>query len=131
MRIMVMYIRFVGPEKHPHCRGEIGFYRYVRNLDTSAFPAGLEDEFNLAWGAFCVLDVPACLKRRSRHPRASRSLCWFKPEAVGFIRTVRYLAWICDEAGYPIREVRSRAPGMIIWEDDDQIVAVPMDRFQR
>ena len=128
---MVMYIRFVGPENHPHCWGEIGFYRYVRDLDRRFIPMWLEDEFDDAWLTFRMLDVPACLKRRSRHPMAFRSRCWFKPEAIEMIRTVRYLAWICAESGYPIREIRCRMPGMIIWEDDTQIVAVASGRRRR
>ena len=35
--------------------------------------------------------------------------------------------FLLTEAGLPVREIRTRHPGTILWEDDNQIVSLPGD----
>ena len=85
----------------------------------------MEREFDKAFEWFCYLSVPAIFKGGRRHHCAKQSLCWLKPEAEWLLDKVRYAAWLLTEAGMPIRCIKTRNPGPIIWEDDDQIVSVP------
>ncbi|MEM1297752.1 MAG: hypothetical protein AAGH68_00635 [Pseudomonadota bacterium] len=75
------------------------------------------------------IPVPYVLSDRGWHRWAAQSLCWLKPEAQEYVSDLRYLAWLMTEAGVPIREIRTRRPGAIYWEDDHQIVAKPEGRL--
>jgi hypothetical protein len=55
-----------------------------------------------------------------------RALCWFKLEARECIERVRDLAmWLEKRRGERIWQIYSRNPGLITYEDEFQIVAVP------
>ena len=41
------------------------------------------------------------------------------------ISRARYLCWLLEEAGIPVREIRRDRPGEIIWRDHMQVVAKP------
>lgn len=54
-----------------------------------------------------------------------QGLCWFEPAAAACVREARHLAWLCGEHGPPVFEVRARRPGVIVYRDRQQVVAVP------
>ena len=54
-----------------------------------------------------------------------QGLCWFDPAAGACVREARHLAWLCGEHGPPVFEVRTRTPGVIVYQDRQQVVAVP------
>ena len=54
-----------------------------------------------------------------------RGLCWFKLEARACIDQARDLARLLEGRGERIWQIYSRNPGLITYEDDYQIVAVP------
>lgn len=119
-----MYIRFVGARSHPHAAAELGIYFVQSRIDWSQHPCWMREEFDEAFRWFRCLAVPGVFKGK-RHRHAARSLCWLKPEADWVLDELRYAAWILNEAGIPVREIRTRRPGMVIWQDEDQIVALP------
>ncbi|MEM7059800.1 MAG: hypothetical protein AAF557_19615 [Pseudomonadota bacterium] len=122
-----MYLRFVSPTRHPHCDAELGIYAAQKETDWTHQPDWLQREFDDAFQWFRYLSVPSVLKSRTRHKYAAQSLCWLKSDADWVLPEIRYAAWLLTEAGLPIREIKTRKPGAIIWEDEDQVVAIPGD----
>lgn len=71
------------------------------------------------------LDAPERLMLR-RRGRGNRSgICWFRPEATECIRRARYMAWILTDLGMPISELQTTNPGVELWSDAHQVVALP------
>jgi len=54
-----------------------------------------------------------------------RGLCWFKLEARPCIEQVRDLALFLERRGQRIWQIYSRNPGLITYEDEHQVVAIP------
>jgi hypothetical protein len=54
-----------------------------------------------------------------------RGICWFKLTARRYISGMRDLAFRLEQRGHRIRQIYSRNPGLITYEDQFQIVAVP------
>jgi hypothetical protein len=55
-----------------------------------------------------------------------RGLCWFKLEARKCIDQVREIAFFLEQRrGERIWQIYSRNPGLITYEDESQVVAVP------
>lgn len=63
---------------------------------------------------------------RSRKPHALEiALSWYRPSATEFIERSRVLANLLSDQIFPITMVKSLNPGVIVYEDDYQVVAVP------
>ncbi|MEL6980014.1 MAG: hypothetical protein AAGM38_15210 [Pseudomonadota bacterium] len=133
-----MYLRF---ETFRPCRAErlsrpeglFGGVDYDQILRAAPSWLAREIEDSLAWFD-AHLERPRRLALRERRERAKREAqgyCWFRPEAKAAIAKARHLAWALEEASQPIRAVKARDPGEILWEDAQQIVAVPTLRFAR
>ena len=110
-----MYLRLVYARPEKGSRRRIGI---VWNTTRSRGPGELDDLYT--WLKI-HLPVP---------PRdvfsAGRGLCWFKLEARECIEKVRDLAlWLEKRRGERIWQVYSRNPGLITYEDEYQVVAVP------
>lgn len=58
-----------------------------------------------------------------------RGLCWFKPEARPCIDRLRALALLIEKEGGRVWQVYSRNPGLITYEDEYQVVAVPVNEI--
>lgn len=108
----------------------VGFFRaYDRVMESASAPKWLRAELEneMAWFDR-NLRAPKRLtvkRRRFRRRRDLPGVCWFRPEAREHIRRARYVAWLLTEADAPVREIRSRNPGEVIWNDAHQIVATP------
>ena len=109
-----MYLRFVFAVAEPTTRRRVGIL----------WDTGFRDceELDRIYGWLKAhLPVP---------PRdvfsGARGLCWFKLDARGCIEQVRDLAFFLEtRRGARIWQVYSRNPGLITYEDEFQIVAVP------
>ena len=60
-----------------------------------------------------------------RDAPAGRAICWFKDSAQWFIGRARELSAYLQECGVPVRQVTTRRPGYIYYEDRYQVAAVP------
>ncbi|KEQ14062.1 hypothetical protein [Endozoicomonas numazuensis] len=52
-------------------------------------------------------------------------VCWFKNAQVEIINKVRELVPVLETCGLEVSEMRSDSPGTVIYEDSQQVVAVP------
>jgi hypothetical protein len=58
------------------------------------------------------------------------SVCWYRASAKRFIARMWDLAALLIEHGEPMRMVKTRRPGLILYSDEHQVVALP-HRFRR
>ena len=124
-----MYFRYVVPWRDEDTRAEAGFFRLAYDVaEAPEVESWLRDELRreLAWFDE-RLPVPERLGRVFRRRRPIWGICWFRPEADEAIDRARYVGWLMTEAGAPVREIRSRVPGEVIWKDPMQVVAKPGD----
>ena len=110
-----MYLRIVYAKPEKRTRRRLGI---LRNLSSRCDD---DPEVDLLRGWFKVhLPVP---------PKdvfsGGRALCWFKLDARACIHRVRELVSHLERRGERIWQVYSRNPGLITYEDDYQVVALP------
>ena len=74
----------------------------------------------LAWFNEYLM-LPEGMETRSTR----RAISWFKPEAVEFIRKMWELKSLLELHGHHVNVLRTTEPGAVIYEDDEQVVAVP------
>ena len=124
--IFTMYIRFVLPLFERRYGGEAGFFHEayeIRDSEDRA-PDWLRKELREQLSWFNEhLPAPGRIERRFKRRRTIHGLCWFQPSAAECIQRARYSGWLMTEAGAPVREIRSRNPGEVMWRDDYQLVA--------
>ena len=56
---------------------------------------------------------------------SSRAISWIKAEANEHVSKLYQLKALIEEAGWAVEELRTMRPGVILYEDDFQIVAKP------
>ncbi len=123
-----MYIRFAHPRRDPHCRAGLGLFQTddLPRHDPSDWRhreiVRLYRWFNKE------LEVPDCLSRRVGRQGRRQGICWFRDAAGAHVSQARYMAWLMRDIGVPMEELRSPRPGVTIYADPHQIVAIP-DRF--
>ncbi len=123
-----MYIRFQG--KHPNLgtANKIGiFYLAFELRDEISLPSYAHEEIQrqLSWLAM-HLKAPRVLEY-SQHYRA---ISWFKPTAIEPIKRIRAIKAVLEDFGYHVDMVKTRDPGIVIYEDGWQIVAKPRRKPQ-
>ncbi len=110
-----MYLRFVFAEAEPATRRRVGILRESRTLHLDSDEVdGIVDWLNRN------LPIPP-----RRVFSADRALSWFKLEAHRCIEKVRELAFLLERRGERVWQIYSRNPGLITYEDEFQVIAVP------
>jgi len=110
-----MYLRFVFAEAEPRTRRRIGILREGRSLCRET-----DDVAALYVWLNAHLPIPP-----KQSFSGARALCWFKLDARNCIERVRELAFMLEKRGKRIWQVYNRNPGLITYEDEYQIVAIP------
>lgn len=101
-----MVLRFVFAEAEPTTRRRVGIYQSTPRAFTNGVLGGLPYPPRRAFSG-------------------GRGVCWFKLTAHDFIDEMRDLAFDLEKRGHRIWQIYSRNPGMITYEDEFQVVAVP------
>lgn len=114
-----MYLRFVfaKPEK--------GTNRYVGILHERRYGG---------WGQARIAEIYGWFRKNLKRPplvafSQDRALCWFKPEARECLERIVELAHILQRRGERIWHLRTRYPGLVTYEDQHQVVAIPAAEF--
>ncbi|TYC49413.1 hypothetical protein FMN50_25590 [Rhodobacterales bacterium] len=131
-----MFVRFVCSRPHPNVDAELGMFKAREEIDFSQLKGSVQKAHEEAFYWFSArsggqLHYPKLRgKQRSRDVR--KSLFWFKAEARFYLSggglmvdRARQLAAALTLAGCEIREIESPEPGTIIWEDSNQVLALP------
>ena len=117
------YLRFVVGEKDPASYVSRGIFQAASELRGSGRLESWEYDkiSNMLQWLGTHLPTPPIL----REPDTHRAISWFKPQAQEPIDHVREICVLLDEYGYVTRQITTRTPGHMIYEDDWQIVAYP------
>ena len=92
-------------------------------------PKYLVDLIQEQWDWFNAnLKHPKRFTRTKRRDALSIRLSWFRPTATAHIHRARGLAALVGEHTFAIATVTTKAPGVVVYEDTVQIVAIPFRR---
>ena len=122
-----MYIRFVTGQFDRESGLEKGFFQAAFEYWRSEEPTQdwLKAEVRRCLDWFVEhLEEPERFDPTSRKRRGHWGVCWFRPEAKRHLEEAHHMAWLLKEAGIPVRMLRARNPGEIVWQDKHQIVAI-------
>ncbi len=82
---------------------------------------------NLLWFE-AHLPVPNRFQRRMGRASTGIGVCWFRGNAAPHIGRMRDMCVILNEIGYPVTRHWTAEPGLPIYQDDFQIVALEHTR---
>jgi hypothetical protein len=111
---MEMYLRFVLAKAQKPTRRRVGILQHDRRYRGSPTRDAI-----MTW-----LKIHLPVPPESAFG-GGRGLCWFNLEARDCIEQVRDLAFFLEGRGERVWQVYSRNPGLITYEDEFQIVAIP------
>ena len=122
-----MFVRFVSTIPDDQTGRPVGIFQAAYRLrdarDTPLYYEAIIRE-HLNWFSG-NLQAPSRFSRARNTKASPIALCWFKPSVTMCIDRARELAYIVNELAFPVTTVTSNRPGMIVYEDDFQIAALP------
>ena len=133
----VAYIRFAGTEIDASSGQPSGVFQVayrIRRNDASPAPLRAAVATRLRWCDQHRRQPRRLSHRRHRFRRSASgdwlrepvAISWFKPQATVHLGRMRALVALLRSHGLVIQELRTRAPGYITYEDEYQVVAVPL-----
>ena len=128
-----MYIRFQIGEKDRTSGVEMGIFMAMDTLHASNSLFEYEIEFGgeLYQWFKTNLKVPKVQSAGRGYHARPRAISWFKVSAIEHIQKMREYCQILEAHGIHVQQVTTTRPGDIVYEDDDQIAAVPFrDTFK-
>ena len=121
-----MFIRFAQIDPDPECRLAEGMFQLLDDLPDLAPEDWRLAEIGRVRAWFADnLEKPDFLEKRIGRQGVRQGLCWFDETAGEHIEQARYLAWLLTDLGLPVEEIRSERPGLLLYDDGVQVVAVP------
>jgi len=124
-----MYLRFVVADIDGDSERALGVFHAVRYLRAAGkLHAYEEDQHDIVrWWFNENLERPTrfTASRAPFYRKKSRALSWFKDTATEHLARVRDLAAILENHGVPVRTVKAKRVGYVVYEDEYQIVAEP------
>ncbi len=129
-----MFIRFVAPDRDIRARTERGLfgpaYETRRRFTPRDAPWQVHEIHRLLIWFDRHLDAPDRFTVQQGRTKGQRNgVCWFRDSADRHVSQARYLGFLLGEMGVPIREHRAAHPGTVLWEDAQQVVALPERRL--
>lgn len=123
------YLRFVVPDIDGDSLAELGVFHAVWNLrDRGMLDTHEEEEHDRIRNWFEQnLKVPDrfTTSKPPYHRRKSKAISWFKSSAHEHVSNIRALVAILKAHGVPVRMIRTRRVGYVVYEDEYQTVAEP------
>ncbi len=118
-----MYLRFQGRIKNERTNSHLGIFQIAFKLrDSNEIEKHFELELlkNIEW-----------LKKHLKSPKELnekenfRAIAWFNTRATEPLKRIRKIKAILEEYGYIIDTLKTKDPGIIIYEDGWQVIAKP------
>jgi hypothetical protein len=124
-----MYLRFVVADIDEDSERALGVFHAVRYLrDAGKLYPYEEDQHDMVrWWFNENLEKPTrfTASKPPFYRKKNKAICWFKHTASEHLARVRELAAILDNHGVPVRTLKARRVGYVVYEDEYQIVAEP------
>jgi hypothetical protein len=124
------YVRFVCYQLVESQRQRLGLFQALDEARECDFaPSWALKELGEVSDWFSKqLAVPKQFSRGGWKGRGQPGLSWFKPTASEHIRQMHRLKLALEACGVHVDILTSRDPGVIIWQDQNQVVAEPGNR---
>lgn len=125
-----MFVRFIIGRKDPVCGVPEGVFSVAYHLrDCQETPTWQAEQLSRTIRWFQKnLRVPRRFNRtksKGYYHRNGMAISWFKPEATEHIAKIREMIPILAEHGYVVAMIKTDNPGYIVYEDDNQVAAIP------
>lgn len=134
-------IRYVGPGRDPDSGSAIGVFQVAASAKRDeSLPTEVRAQLRAALLWFG--EHLAAPRRFSHHrdgwrrsaggvwTRTPIAISWFKPDATVHLARIAAIVALLQSAGVAMRELRTRRPGYVTYEDRHQVVAVPFSDVQ-
>ena len=121
------YIRFVCFQTVGRQRSRLGLFKAIDEAVESEHAeswAVAEARRESAWFN-ANLAVPKAFSAGGHKGYGQPGLSWFKPSAVEHIRRMHALKVALEACGIHVEVLTTRDPGLIVWQDEHQLVAEP------
>ena len=129
MRVAPTYVRFVcfrliGKQKH-----RLGLFQALDDArESDLAPDWALKEIGETYGWFKAnLAAPTIYKPGGASSPGQTGLSWFKAAATEHIAKMHALSAALAACGVHVEMLTTRSPGIVIWEDRLQIVAIPRE----
>ena len=128
-----MYIRFITQYENDYEEVETGVFQAANYLRKSDL-IDCYDKHRLeqVWGWFNnYLDAPNRFNHSKNKNAPNISLSWFKDTSTKHIARMYEMVGILEQYGMPVKKVRRRRPGYVVYEDDYQVSCIPHRQDKR
>jgi hypothetical protein len=122
-----MYLRFVIPKVNCDSGRREGVFSTAYDLRRAGeLPSHLHKELDRALKWFGKqLTIPERFTRGPRRGEAGMAISWFKDSAEDCVSRMRTICRVLEEHGIATEMLTTDRPGYIVFEDEQQVVAVP------
>jgi hypothetical protein len=127
-----MYVRLVVPKfVGEESKQKLGIIRAAWRIQPEMTDEDQEKLDELFEWFNDFLSRPHKLARSKNKNAAHRAICWFKEDAKLYLKKAAEIAALVNKYGYRVEVLKTQNPGYIMYEDDEQVVAVPFkDTFK-
>jgi len=124
-----MYLRFVVADIDEDSERALGVFHAVWTLrDAGKLYAHEEDQHDsVRWWFHDNLEKPTrfTASKPPFYRKKNKAISWFKDSATEHLAQVRELVAILETHGVPVRMLKARRVGYVVYEDEYQVVAEP------
>lgn len=124
------YVRFVCFQSIGRQRSRLGLFKAIDEAVTSEHAPGWaiqEARSQNAWFT-ANLAIPKAFSTGGHKGFGQPGLSWFKPTATEHIQRMHGLKVALEECGIHVEVLLTRDPGLVVWQDQHQVVAEPRGR---
>ena len=115
------FIRFVVGSESDSPRTQSGLFTEIESLRSNGH---LEPyQMKMVKDIFEYFNKNLPVPTYSNKKWSIDAISWFKDSAINFIDRIRDLAFILEENGYRVRMLKIDRPGMVLYEDEYQVVS--------
>lgn len=124
------YIRFVCFQSVGRQRSRLGLFNAIDEALESEHAPGwaIKEAENLSGWFNDNLAVPKAFSTGGHTGFGQPGLSWFKPVATEHIKRMHRLKAALEACGIHVEVLTTRAPGLVVWQDEHQLVAEPRGR---
>lgn len=124
------YVRFVCFQSIGRQRSRLGLFKAIDEAVESEHAPGwaITEARSLSAWFNANLAIPKTFSTGGHKGFGQPGLSWFKPVVAEHISRMHRLKLALEECGIHVEELTTRDPGLIVWQDEFQIVAEPRGR---
>jgi len=122
-----MFIRFVGHRIDWSSGRRQGIFHAAGSLAYSRRLTDYDDErlTDIRTWFDVNLKRPTRFTNAKRHHPRPIAICWFRADAKEHLTKAREMQAILDSYDVRIEMITTRRPGYVVYEDDEQVAAIP------